>query len=141
MQMPHKRRTLAFGSIPHEVTDYRAAKIVKSILEEKATGSKQENAHINDQNTTWFGISWEDVEFPLFRDYGRYADVMAESKARMSGYGPNLQQDHRTLSLVSFDLSARHLPRCNHHFREPLGSTFVALGMHNEALQLHFQTV
>ena len=88
MQIAHKKKILAFGCIPHEPTDYRNAKRIKYILEDSPSEAKQENAHIDDQDTLWFGISWEDAEFPIFRDYGRY--------------GAQFQQDQRTPSLVSF---------------------------------------
>ena len=101
-QALHKRKALLFGCIPHEVTDFEAARKIRCVLEKPFNGEQQEDEHINDQNSTWFGISWEDVEFPLFRDYGRYATIMAESRASMTGSDAKLQQDQRNPSLVSF---------------------------------------
>ena len=99
--LQHKRGALAFGSIPHEATDVRAARIIKPILEERRDLENQNHEHVKDQNTTWVGISWEDVEFPVFREFGRYAAIMADNRASVAGCDTKLQQDQRNPSLVA----------------------------------------
>ena len=97
-QLPHKKQTLALGSIPHERTDERAARKIRDALEGKTDSTEQEDMHKDDEDTTWFGITWEHAEFPVFRDYGRFASIMADSHGRFSDH--NLEwavgvQDHR----------------------------------------------
>ena len=109
-QISHKKKTLGPGSVPHERTDEQAAKKIKDALDAKPNDSEQEALHKSDEDTTWFGITWdpsEDAEYPFFRDYGRYATIMDGALARSSEYnaqwhvhvGPH---DRRYPSLVSF---------------------------------------
>lgn len=93
------------GSIPHEKTDYRTAEKVRAILEVKTTSAEQDFLHRNDEDTTWFGIIREDAELPTFRDYGRFAAIMAETlhpSFRHSSDKTFGARDHRFPSLVSF---------------------------------------
>ncbi len=93
------------GGIPHEKTDYRTSEKIKAILEVKTTPAEQEILHKNDAETTWFGVIREDAELPTFRDYGRYAAIMAETlhpASRHSSDGTFGARDHRFPSLVSF---------------------------------------
>ena len=93
------------ASIPHEKTDYRTAEKIKGILEVKKTPAEQEILHKNDEDTTWFGVIREDAELPTFRDYGRYAAIMAETLDPSSRHSSDRTfgaRDHRFPSLVSF---------------------------------------
>ena len=93
------------GSIPHEKTDFRIAEKIKIILEVQTTSAQQEILHENDEGTTWFGVVREDIELPMFRDYGRYAAIMADtlhSSFPHSFDGTVGARDHRFPSLVSF---------------------------------------
>lgn len=104
-QIPHKRQQTAPGSIPHEQTDHRTAEKIKPILEVKTTFAEQAILHKNDEDTTWFGVIREDAQFPTFRDYGRYAAIMAETLHPSSRHGCDGTfgaRDHRFPSLVSF---------------------------------------
>lgn len=98
-QLPHKKKSLAPGGVPHEKTDRKIAKKIQDILTPNTTAEEQLILHQNDQNTTWFGIIREDGELPLFRDYGRYGELMA-NKLRASN--PPGSHDTRYPSLVSF---------------------------------------
>ena len=104
-QLPHKKNSLAPGGVPHEKSDHKIAKKIQSILTPNVTAAEQDILLENDQNTTWFGIDREDGELPLFRDYGRYGDLMAStlrfSRASNSS-GVLLGHDTRYPSLVSF---------------------------------------
>ena len=105
MQLSHKKNRLAPGAVPHEKTDHKIAKKVKNILSPNTTEAEQDMLLYNDQSTTWFGIVREDGELPLFRDYGRYGDLMINTLH--SGRGTNssgamVSHDTRYPSLVSF---------------------------------------
>lgn len=97
-QVSHKMQRKAPGSIPHERTDCRTAEKIKAILEVRATSAEQDILHNNDEDTTWFGVVREDDELPTFRDYGRYAAIMADTLHPSSRHA----RDHRFPSLVSF---------------------------------------
>ena len=93
------------GSIPHEKTDYRTAEKIKAILEVKTTSAEQDILHKNDEDTTWFGVIRDDAEVPIFRDYGRYAAIMADTLHPSFHYDSDATfgaRDHRFPSLVSF---------------------------------------
>ena len=74
-------------------------------MEAKTTSAEQDMLHRNDEDTTWFGIIREDAEPLIFRDYGRYASIMADtlspSSYHSSGWTVGVR-DHRSPSLVSF---------------------------------------
>lgn len=104
-QISHKMQRRAPGSIPHEKTDYRVAEKIKAILEPKTSSAEQEILHKNDEDTTWFGVIREDAELPIFRDYGRYAAILADTIHPVSRHGSDGTfgaRDHRFPSLVSF---------------------------------------
>ena len=96
---------MAPGSIPHEKTDIVVAKKIKAILEAKTTSAEQDMLHKNDEDTTWFGVIREVDELPTFRDYGRYASIMADTLSPSSYQVSDRTlgvRDHRYPSLVSF---------------------------------------
>ena len=67
-------------------------------MEPTITDAEREELHQVDEDTTWFGISREDAGFPLFQDYGRYANLMmSSSHGSVAG-----RRDNRFPSLVSF---------------------------------------
>ena len=43
------------------------------------TSAEQEILHKKDQDTKWFGVIREEAELPVFRDYGRFAGIMADT--------------------------------------------------------------
>lgn len=100
-QISHKKQTLAPGSIPHERTDERAARKIKDALDSKTDIAEQESMHKEDEVTTWFGITWEHAELPVFKDFGRFASIMADSSGCESEYSSVGLQDHRYPRYVS----------------------------------------
>ncbi|KAL9047302.1 MAG: hypothetical protein Q9214_000088 [Letrouitia sp. 1 TL-2023] len=76
-----------------------------AVLGPNLSTEQQRSLHIDDENTTWFGIVREDGELPLFQDYGRYANIMADTSAsnvRSGSRWINNGRDVRYPSLVSF---------------------------------------
>lgn len=105
LQLPHKKGTLAPGGIPHEKTDHSTAKKIENILTPKLTDAEQDILHQKDQNSTWFGIIREDGQLPLFRDYGRYGDLMTNNlhpRRATNSSMATVSYDTRYPSLVSF---------------------------------------
>lgn len=73
----------------HEKTDVRLANKIKAIFSPKLTAGAREQLHTKDIETTWFGVVREDDgSLPLFRDYGRYAELIAMLKERRSELPP-----------------------------------------------------
>ncbi len=93
IQPTHIFRTLGMTGVPHEKTDPDVAEIVKATLEVNTSDDQQQDLHVEDQDTTWFGIVEENGE-QTFRDYGRYSDLMA--------CFPRPQEDRCYPGLVSF---------------------------------------
>ena len=86
---PHKiQNTRGAGEIPHEKTDQSIAKKVSDVLTPDLDEDARDRLHTEDINTTWFGVVREErfsavrqeQEFPLFRDYGRYASLVTRIK-------------------------------------------------------------
>ncbi|EMC99209.1 hypothetical protein BAUCODRAFT_146182 [Baudoinia panamericana UAMH 10762] len=105
----HQENHLAIGSIPHERTLRNIAMKVANVLTPKLTDAAREQLHLADIDTTWFGVVREGHERPLFRDYGRYANLMAsardlrlESAEATSATTAELNRDILYPSLVSF---------------------------------------
>lgn len=92
-QPTHILGTLGVTGVPHEKTDPHVAEIVRAILEVNTSDDQQQELHVEDQDTTWFGIVEENGE-PTFRDYGRYSELMSSF--------PKLQEDRCCPGLVSF---------------------------------------
>ncbi|KAL8689851.1 MAG: hypothetical protein Q9218_004571 [Villophora microphyllina] len=105
---PHLLRTVVDweqGSVPHEKTDHAIAQKIKRTLESHITNEDEMKLlHQQDEDKTWFGILREDSGFPSFQDYGRYANLMAESsRSSISASSQwNGSRDSRYPSLVSF---------------------------------------
>ena len=106
LQLCHKKARLAPGLIPHERTDATVAQKIKTALEPGIDMARQESLHGTDENTKWFGIFRDDgTGLPLFRDYGRFARIMAERQILPSNGGQSWafkSQELRFPSLVSF---------------------------------------
>lgn len=79
-QLVHRRNRSTAGSIPHEKTEHIIARKVQEVLTPDLTDADREKLHTADIDTTWFGVAREENELPLFRDYGRYANLIAENK-------------------------------------------------------------
>ena len=80
-QLLHQRQIVKDG-VPHERTDPRLAKRVKSIIEPSWTDDQQIQHHRADEDTTWFGVLPDPNGLPnqlLFHDFGRYESFMEQS--------------------------------------------------------------
>lgn len=74
----HRLGKLGPDNVPHEKTDHNVAEKIQASLEPKMTEAEQEEMHRLDDNTTWFGVARDEMDEPIFQDYGRYATLMAE---------------------------------------------------------------
>ena len=75
------RRPRDFNGIPHERTDPRLAKRIRSIIEPSISPEEQNRLHQQDEDTTWFGVL-PDATCPgqlLFHDFGRYEEFLVQS--------------------------------------------------------------
>jgi hypothetical protein len=105
-QFPHRMRPVP-GALPHEKTDHHIAKKIGNVLTPQLKEEQREKLHMDDIDTTWFGVVREGHERPLLQDYGRYATLIAgvkdlrlgsiSSLSASSDYGEALYP-----SLVSF---------------------------------------
>ncbi|TKA79397.1 hypothetical protein B0A49_02614 [Cryomyces minteri] len=95
--------------IPHEKTDFAVAQKIEGILSAPMSDEAQAKLHKDDENTSWFGITRENSDTLMFKDYGRYPELMASTQLgrswssisqHMSSQGPT--RDTRYPSLVSF---------------------------------------
>jgi ABC-type multidrug transport system fused ATPase/permease subunit len=80
-QLLHQRQIVKDG-VPHERTNPRLAKRVKSIIEPSWTDDQQIQHHRADEDTTWFGVLPDPNGLPnelLFHDFGRYESFMEQS--------------------------------------------------------------
>lgn len=103
----HRNRRMAIQMVPHEKTDYYLAKKVQQVLRPQLDDDARDELHRKDVDTTWFGVVREENELPLFRDYGRYASLIAGTKDLRLDFTATLSanSDHsETLypSLISF---------------------------------------
>lgn len=78
-QFPHRMRPVP-GALPHEKTDHHIAKKIGNVLTPQLKEEQREKLHMDDIDTTWFGVVREGHERPLLQDYGRYATLIAGVK-------------------------------------------------------------
>lgn len=96
------------SAMPHEKTDPQTAKKIANVINSQLKEEQREKLHMDDINTTWFGVVREGQERPLFQDYGRYAALVADVKSSrlgtISDLSSPLEFGGETLypSLVSF---------------------------------------
>lgn len=105
-QFPHRMRPVP-GALPHEKTDHHVAKKIGNVLTPQLKEEQREKLHMDDIDTTWFGVVREGHERPLLQDYGRYATLIAGIKELRLGSVSSLSagsDDGEVLypSLVSF---------------------------------------
>lgn len=78
-QGPHRPGKTGPDGHPHEKGDPNIVKRLKNILTPPTDAGEQQQLHVDDEDTTWFGIARDDNNQPIFQDYGRYATMMADS--------------------------------------------------------------
>ncbi|RVX66081.1 hypothetical protein B0A52_10015 [Exophiala mesophila] len=71
-QIPHKR-----GKPGHDKVDAVVAKMIQDTLEVDISEAEQAHLHLLDECASWFGAV-KDEDGVVFRDFGRYASLMAE---------------------------------------------------------------
>jgi energy-coupling factor transporter ATP-binding protein EcfA2 len=103
----HKMALSAAEGLAHERTAYDVAKKIKAVLSPSTSDLEREKQHREDIDTTWFGVVREDGGPHLFRDYGRYANLIGgvkQLRLKDPGAIPSLEDETETLypGLVSF---------------------------------------
>ena len=93
VQAQHKEGRTGPDGFPHEKADPAIVKRLKDILVPPKDHSPQ-ILHIEDEDTTWFGLGRNNQNFTVFQDYGRYAAIMTDSSSD--------EHKHRYPQLVSF---------------------------------------
>lgn len=98
-QGPHKLGRTGPDGLPHEKADPNIVKRLKDILTPPTDPGEQQSLHLDDEDTKWyrnecdppnarehtdisaprFGVARDQNDQPIFRDYGRYATIMADS--------------------------------------------------------------
>lgn len=109
-QLPHRRNVVGANGIPHEKVKPAVAEKVRKVLAPPDNDDVRERLHREDALTSWFGIERPaDNGPPVFRDYGRLADLMSSTNPYINGEssvfvmdGGQAGRDTRTPSLVSF---------------------------------------
>lgn len=96
--MTHRYNHLAPGNVPHERTTRELALQISNILGPEISIDEQRHLHMADESTTWFGVTREPGELPIFQDHGRYATLMSDTGPR----GNFEHHDIRYPGLVSF---------------------------------------
>ena len=98
------------GQALHVRANYHVARKIRRVLSPSADESVQESLYGADASTSWFGIDRNNDGPLLFRDYGRYAELLdmtdndrsSDSDRQSFDSGLGVARDRRTPSLVSF---------------------------------------
>ncbi|CAO2647539.1 Nn.00g084610.m01.CDS01 [Neocucurbitaria sp. VM-36] len=93
-QGPHKPGRKGPDGLPHEKADPTIVRRLKDILTPPTDHSEQRTLHIEDEDTTWFGLAKDNQGRSTFEDYGRYSAIMADSNTG--------EHESRYPQLVSF---------------------------------------
>ena len=80
-QGPHKAGRTGPDGLPHEKANPTIVKRLQDILTPPQEHSEQQMLHIEDEDTTWFGMVRNSQNSPAFQDYGRYSAIMADSNS------------------------------------------------------------
>jgi energy-coupling factor transporter ATP-binding protein EcfA2 len=80
-QGPHKAGRTGPDGLPHEKANPAIVKRLQEILTPPQEHSEQQILHIEDEDTTWFGMERNSQNSPVFHDYGRYSAIMADSNS------------------------------------------------------------
>lgn len=99
IQAPHRVKSKALASTPHEKTPLDIADKVGKVLAPTEDVQQRVELHREDENTAWFGIERPNDSSPLLiQDYGRLNDFLNEWEAKKDPSASG----QRTPSLVSF---------------------------------------
>ena len=89
-ERPHKQGKIGPDGLPHEKADPVIVNRLKETFTPPDNPETQEKMHMDDEDTTWFGIAKDASNIPVFQDYGRYATLMANSATGESVRYPQL---------------------------------------------------
>ena len=78
-ERPHAQGKFGPDGLPHEKADPLVVNRLKETFAPPDNPKIQQRMHIEDEDTTWFGIARDATNMPIFQDYGRYATLMANS--------------------------------------------------------------
>ena len=76
---PLHRQRLTVNGVPHEKTNPDLAKRITSVIEPSVNDAEQNQLHIADDDTTWFGVLPDQAGELMFHDFGRYEEFLAQS--------------------------------------------------------------
>ncbi|KAL9041478.1 MAG: hypothetical protein Q9214_004097 [Letrouitia sp. 1 TL-2023] len=79
-QGPHQPGKAGPDGLPHEKTNELIYQLLRHIFNPLEDEKELSKLHIEDEETTWFGVEKNLSGKPLFQDYGRYAALMAQTK-------------------------------------------------------------
>jgi hypothetical protein len=87
LQTPHLPKKVGLDGLPHEKTDVNVVNSLKGILDPPSSLDTLKKLHEDDAGSKWFGVERSEnphpvthLHTPVFRNYGRYATLMAESR-------------------------------------------------------------
>lgn len=80
-QGPHRPGRTGPDGLPHEKANPTIVKRLKDILTPPKHHADQQMLHVEDEDTTWFGLARDKENRPIFQDYGRYSTIMADSNS------------------------------------------------------------
>lgn len=93
-QGPHRPGKVGLDRMPHEKTNRHIYDRLKTIFEPPEDYQELSRLHIEDEDTTWFGVEKDNSGQPVLKDHGRYQAIMTETKQPRAGI--------RSPQLVSF---------------------------------------
>ena len=67
--------------MPHEKTNHKLLKKIEAILDPSSDKRELRSLHRHDEDTKWFGISKGKDDRTNFEDYGRFRELMAETRS------------------------------------------------------------
>lgn len=95
LQGPHRPGKVGLDGWPHEKADINIVRRLQAILMPLQSQETLETLHREDEENTWFGVTYDPATGgSFFQDYGRYTSLMEVS-------GP-LNEQARYPQLVSF---------------------------------------
>lgn len=79
-QGPHKHGKVGLDGLPHEKTNHTTYDRLRAIFEPPEDNETLKRLHIEDEDTTWFGIDKNDSGGYHFQDTGRFSALMSKFK-------------------------------------------------------------
>jgi energy-coupling factor transporter ATP-binding protein EcfA2 len=76
---PLHREMLTVNGVPHEKTNPDLAKRITSVIEPSINDAEQNQLHVADDDTTWFGVLPDQTGELMFHDFGRYEEFLTQS--------------------------------------------------------------